>query len=361
MKSIISSIGTANPDHQLSQKQISNFMAEALDMDADRRHQLEVLYRASGIQSRYSVLSDFGVSRDDFQFFPKSDGLEPFPTVGDRMMLYQQEALPLAEKAVSDIGEELDGITHLITVSCTGMYAPGLDIQLIEALNLPTTIHRTAINYMGCYAAFNALKLADQFCVNDSNAKVLIVCLELCSIHFQKHDDEDTLLANALFGDGAAAVLVEARDKSSGLSLEHFHCDIVPSGKKEMAWQISDFGFEMKLSSYVPEIIKGGIHTLTQTLLGQLNMSTEEIDLFAIHPGGKRILQVIEEELAMTREDNRFAYDVLKQYGNMSSPTVLFVLKALMENLSENDRGKNVLSFAFGPGLTLESMLLKVK
>ncbi len=360
MTSIISCIGTANPEHKLSQKQISSFMADALQMDADQQHQLEVLYRASGIQSRYSVLPDFGVSRDQYRFFPQSTGLEPFPTVGDRMVLYQREALPLAVRAIANIGKELNHITHLITVSCTGMYAPGLDIQLIEELSLPTTVHRTAINYMGCYAAFNALKLADQFCQND-NAKVLIVCLELCSIHFQKHEDEDTLLANALFGDGAAAVLVEPGADVRGLSLEHFHCDIVPSGKKEMAWQISDFGFEMKLSSYVPEIIKGGIHTLTQALLDQLEMSRDEIDLFAIHPGGKRILQVIEEELGMSKEDNRFAYDVLKEYGNMSSPTVLFVIKQLMDSLSAKDNGKSVLSFAFGPGLTLESMLLKVQ
>ncbi len=361
MTSIISSIGTANPKHHLTQQQISSFMAEALDMDEDQQHRLEVLYRASGIQSRYSVLPDFGAHRDDYEFFSKEDGLEPFPTVGDRMNLYQREALPLALGAVADMKRNLEGVTHLITVSCTGMYAPGLDIQLIEELGLPTTIHRTAINYMGCYAAFNALKLADSFCKNDTNAKVLIVCLELCSIHFQKHNDEDTLLANALFGDGAAAVLVESKSEGLGLSLEHFHCDIVPSGKKDMAWQISDFGFEMKLSSYVPEIIKGGIHSLTQSLLSQLGMARADIDLFAIHPGGKRILQVIEEELSMSKEDNAFAYHVLREFGNMSSPTVLFVLRQLMDSLSENDQDKNILSFAFGPGLTLESMLLKVR
>jgi predicted naringenin-chalcone synthase len=214
---------------------------------------------------------------------------------------------------------------------------------------------------MGCYAAFNALKLADQFCQNNDNARVLIVCLELCSIHFQKKNDEDTLLANALFGDGAAAVIVESKSEGLGFSLEHFHCDIVPSGKKDMAWQISDFGFEMKLSSYVPDIIKGGIHSLTQSLLSHLGMAREDIDLFAIHPGGKRILQVIEEELSMSKEDNQHAYDVLKECGNMSSPTVLFVLKNLMDSLSEKDHDKSILSFAFGPGLTLESMLLKVK
>lgn len=361
MTSIISSIGTANPDCHLTKEQVTRFMAEALEMDEAQQHQLEVLYRASGIQSRYSVLPDFGLRRDQYEFFSKEAGLEPFPTVGDRMQLFQKEALPLAVKAVADLNGNLDGITHLITVSCTGMYAPGLDIQLVEELGLPTTIHRTAINYMGCYAAFNALKLADQFCLNNEDARVLIVCLELCSIHFQKHNDEDTMLANALFGDGAAAVLVESSSEGVGLSLEHFHCDIVPSGKKDMAWHISDFGFEMKLSSYVPEIIKGGIHSLTQSLLGHLGMSREDIDLFAIHPGGKRILQVIEEELSMSKEDNSFAYQVLQEYGNMSSPTVLFVLRRLMDSLSEKDRDKNVLSFAFGPGLTLESMLLKVK
>lgn len=362
MPAFITEISTANPDYKLPQAQVAKFMSKALKLSAEETRQLEILYRASGIKYRYSAIRDYDFSLNGRTFFPETEDLEPFPTVKKRMEFFQRAALPLAQKALAPLhtAGKLADLTHLITVSCTGMYAPGLDIEIISALQLPTTLQRTAINYMGCYAAFNALKMAQTICHATPDAKVLIVCLELCSLHFQKSKDQDTLLANALFGDGAAAVLVQPKPQNISLSLEHFYCDIAPAGKQDMAWTISDFGFEMKLSSYVPDIIKSGIKTLTEKLLSNLNLQIDQMDLFAIHPGGKRILQVIEEALGMDKNDNAAAYHVLKNYGNMSSPTVLFVLKELMEKLSDEDEGKRVLSFAFGPGLTLESMLLKV-
>jgi alpha-pyrone synthase len=363
MSSYITAISTANPKHKMSQPQIASFMSKAMQMNESQTRDLSVLYRASGIRTRYSVIGDYGDIDGEKPFYPNSENLEPFPTVGDRMALFQREALPLALKAFEPLvkAKQTDGITHLVTVSCTGMYAPGLDLELIEELKLSRNIQRTAINFMGCYAAFNALKLADQFCKNDPEAKVAIICIELCSIHFQKKNDPDTILSNALFGDGAAAVIVSSKPGKLGLKLDHFFCDIAPQGKDEMAWSIGDFGFEMKLSTYVPDIIKSGIKDLTKKLLGSKEMNSGNVDFYAIHPGGKRILQVIEEELGLTKEDNAAAYQVLRNYGNMSSPTVLFVIKELMDTLTAADSGKTILSFAFGPGLTLESMLLKVE
>ncbi|MEL6944146.1 MAG: type III polyketide synthase, partial [Bacteroidota bacterium] len=246
--------------------------------------------------------------------------------------------------------------------SCTGMYAPGIDIELIQALDLPTHTKRTAINFMGCYAAFNAIKTAHQIVESDSNAQVLIVAVELCSLHFQKKKDDDTLLANALFGDGAGALLIsgKANEETLNLRLDNFYCDLAIQGKQEMAWSINDFGFEMRLTSMVPEFIRSGIKELTDRLLSNIDLSVSDIDYFAIHPGGKKILRVIEEELQIERGKNRFAHEVLRNYGNMSSPTIIFVLKQLMQTLNQQDQDKKILSFAFGPGLTLESMLLSV-
>ena len=163
-------------------------------------------------------------------------------------------------------------ITHIIVVSCTGMYAPGLDIDIIKALDLPTHTQRLCINFMGCYAAFNAMKLAHSVCASDEHASVLVVCAELCSIHFQKENTEDNWLANSLFADGAAAVLVESIPRK-GINLKplHFHCDLALNGDKDMAWSIGDNGFEMRLSSYIPDIIREGIKKLTHTLLQQIN------------------------------------------------------------------------------------------
>ena len=173
---------------------------------------------------------------------------------------------------------------------------------------------------------------------------------------------EDNLLANSLFADGSAALLVEAQPRI-GINLKpiSFFCDIATSGEHDMAWSIGDFGFEMRLSSYVPEVIKGGIKKLTASLLEKVNFRLSDISFFAIHPGGKKILEAMETELSISKEQNQFAYQVLKKFGNMSSPTVLFVLHELASTFQSTDDGKKVLSFAFGPGLTMESMVLEVE
>jgi len=239
------------------------------------------------------------------------------------------------------------------------MYAPGLDIDLVNSMGLKSTVSRSAINYMGCYAAFSALKIADAICQSDAQAKVLIVCVELCSIHFQRCKTDENMLVNALFGDGAAAVLVEQSPVgNTNLEILNSHCDILPDGETEMAWNIDDHGFQMKLSSYVPELIKTGIGKLTQDLLKKLQLDLKDVNQFAIHPGGKKILEVIEQELKLTKENNKHAYKVLCNYGNMSSPTVLFVLRSMLRELKNDEK---ILGVAFGPGLTLESMMFRVK
>lgn len=366
MKSYICAIGTATPANKIPQMQIADFMALALRFDEPQTRKLKALYRVSGISQRYSVLEDYQLTNGDFTFYPNTPDLEPFPGVQQRMDLFKKHAATLSEQAVADCLSQtseiaLTSITHLITVSCTGMYAPGLDIELVERLGLASTVQRTAVNFMGCYAAFNAIKLADAICKSSPDAKVLLVCTEICTIHFQKYTDPDHLVSNALFGDGAAAVIMQGSPQSGvNLELQSFHCELAPAGKQEMAWHIGDTGFEMTLSSYVPDLIKSGIKKLTDNLLHGLKTILSEINLFAIHPGGRRILEVIEQELDMTRHDNRYAYQVLRDYGNMSSATVLFVLKELMNELTQAEQHEPVLSFAFGPGLTLESMLLKV-
>jgi alpha-pyrone synthase len=364
--SFITSIGTATPPHALNQLAIAEFMARAMELGEDDSRKLRVLFRASGIETRYSVLEDYG-KKEDYTFYENTPGMEPFPSTRRRLELYRKYALAVSLEAVSSClshisGFRKDTITHLVVVSCTGMYAPGLDIDLVKALGLSSTIQRTSINFMGCYAAFNALKIAAAACEAKPEAKVLIVCTELCSIHFQKENTEDNMLANALFGDGSAAALVESNVRPGhNLLLESFHCELATEGEHDMTWTVGDLGFEMRLSSYVPDVVGGGIRSLTRALLAKSQQSLTGVSYFAIHPGGKRILETIENELGLTKAQNKYAYDVLKKYGNMSSPTVLFVIQELCRNLDKSDHGKRILSFAFGPGLTLESMILKIE
>jgi alpha-pyrone synthase len=360
--SYITAIGTAVPKNCFPQMQIAEFMASALQMNDYDQRRLKALYRTTKIAQRHSVLTDYGKHFSEHQFYPQSADLEPFPSISNRMMAYQEYALPLCLEAIENLKQDIPnkGITHIITVSCTGMYAPGLDIEIISSLGLNTTIQRTAINFMGCYGAFNGLKMADTICKADPKAKVLMLSVELCTIHFQKKMDEDFLLSNALFADGAAAVLIEAEGGKNSLEMRSFFCDLYFEGKQDMAWKVADFGFEMTLTSYIPKLVKTGIKSLIDRLLDNAGMTTKDIDLYAMHPGGKAILEAIETALEITKEDNKYSYEILRDYGNMSSCTVLFVLNEILKNTSETDKNKNILSCAFGPGLTLESMVLRV-
>jgi predicted naringenin-chalcone synthase len=242
------------------------------------------------------------------------------------------------------------------------MYAPGLDIDLVKNLNLSPTVERTCIQFMGCYAAFNGMKIADAICKSRSDAKVLIVCTELCSIHFQREPTEDNILSNALFADGACALYIESSSEAkTKLHIIRSHSQLAFTGETHMAWEISNTGFEMKLSSYIPDIIKGEIKPMIAALLGMIGSSTKFIKHFALHPGGKKILTTLETELGISREQIREAYSVLAEYGNMSSATVLFVLDKIFSNLSNGDDDHLCLALGFGPGLTLESMLFQIE
>ena len=368
MSSCISAIGIANPQYQLSQSAINGFMEKAFRLDENDASRLEKIYAHSAIDFRYSVIPDFGFT--DFsqnRFFPANQTLEPFPDTQKRMQFYREQAIGIAAKAAENCLAAFDAsftgkISHLITVSCTGMYAPGIDIDLIENLGLNRSTERTCINFMGCYGSINALKIADAICLANPEAKVLVVSVELCTLHFQKENTLENWIANSLFSDGAAAALIENTDKRSivqpCLILESFYAEYVYEAKNEMNWLISNSGFEMKLTSKVSKQIEKCIQTVADKAVQKAGLSLKDIDLYAIHPGGKKILEAAETGLNICRCKNSQAHEVLKDYGNMSSATILFVLQKLLAAATDQQE-QHILGFAFGPGLTVESMVLK--
>ena len=231
MEIAITAIGTANPIHKQSQAKAAEIVAAALHLSPAKTRILKSIYKSTGIDYRHTVLSDYCKPLKEFTFFPnKKDAL--FPTTAARMQIYKEHALELAITAVKDCISQLKNftkneITHLITVSCTGMYAPGIDIEIVQQLNLNTTIQRTTINFMGCYGAFNGIKVAHAICKADPKAKVLLVCVELCTIHFQKNSSMDSIISNAIFADGAAAALIQARPKQKKyFGFTGFYCDL---------------------------------------------------------------------------------------------------------------------------------------
>lgn len=358
MTANIISIGTAVPQFQIKQDHVFEFMAAAHGLEGRDKERLKALYRVSSIKTRHSVVPDYGtLDKTQWQLYPPNNELSPFPTTKERNDLYRKSALPLASAAINDcIGDfDKNQITHLITVSCTGLYAPGLDIDLVNHFGLNPEIERTCINYMGCYAAITALRNANAICKANEKAKVLIVCVELCTLHFQKEKDENNLIANAIFSDGAAAALVSNDiTENTHLKIDNFLSRIYPNGHEEMAWNIGNNGFEMKLTTYVPDLIESGIEKL------MVDLGAKETNMYAVHPGGKRILDVVEKSLGIEKASNRYAHKVLKNYGNMSSPTILFVLKEIINDLKDQDKGNTIGTMAFGPGLTIETMLLSV-
>ncbi|HEX6191988.1 MAG TPA: type III polyketide synthase [Chitinophagaceae bacterium] len=355
----IVSIGTAVPEYCHTQDDILDFMQRVYAPDEANRRRLRYLYRQGGIQTRYSVIPDYSLPAAEWQFYPPSENLEPFPSLEKRMQWFRQYAGGLSKKAVDNCLNKLEKqkITHLITVSCTGLSAPGLDIELLELLNLPLTTHRTAVNFMGCYAAIQAMKLADAFCKADKTATVLIVCTELCTLHFQKEATTDNITSSMLFADGAAALLVTGDAQPGGLHIEHFYASVSPRGKADMAWELSSSGFLMTLSGYIADLIEEDFASLVNNALQDARLQRDDITRWCIHPGGKKILEAVHNSLAFTNGQLDPSYSILKSYGNMSSPTVLFVLENIMRNLDEQQSDR-IFGAAFGPGLTMETFIL---
>ncbi len=349
----IHSIGLAKAPFAHAQKDIFNFILKMYKVPLNDVEKISRLYERSEIETRYAAIEDFSLPNEEWTFF-ESDGIT---SVEKRMKKFFEIAPTLCVQAVDDCIsiEQRNEITHLITVSCTGVSAPGLDIQLIQLLNLPSSIHRTSVNFMGCYAAIHALKQANAICLSMPEAKVLIIDIELCTLHFQDMFTMDNIAASLLFADGAAAVLVS--NEKGMYSIENFYSEVAFAGYNDMAWDISSTGFLMTLSAYIPSVIAKNIEPMLLNSLANMKISKEEIKHWAIHPGGKKIISEIEKALSLTKEDTEISRSVLNDYGNMSSVTILFVLEEMRKKIQQEN--EFVYAVAFGPGLTIETMFLK--
>ncbi len=358
--SYIAAIETSVPTYCHTSEDFANFFSNATE-DVSIKRKIMIISKKTTIRKRYSVLKDYSLPANEFEFFEKDKSLLPEPSLTKRMAVYRKEALKLSLEAINkikDIEEIKSSITHIITVTCTGMFAPGLDIELMQHLNLNAHTERNSINFMGCNAAILGLKSADTICKSNPDAKVLLVCVELCTLHFQKRFYEDYILSNLLFADGCAVVLITAKpinkEENKLIKINSFNSLILHKGYNDMAWQLSETGFLMNLTSYVSTLIKDNI----KLMIGSMKVDTNTIDHWAIHPGGKKIIDDFFDTLQVDRVKAAESYDVLNNYGNMSSPTVLFVLKQVIEKTIHPKKGEKIFSAAFGPGLSIETMQL---
>ncbi len=348
--SFIIDINTEVPENVHTQIQFGAYYTQ-LTSDEILKRKINIVLKKTGIEKRYSVLKEFGNNQ-------KIDVENSISTVNfdidRRMNIYKDEALNLSLKTIHNLTsfeKNRNKITHLITVSCTGMYAPGLDIELIEKLKLPQNTVRNSVNFMGCNAAILAMKQANDICNSTENAMVLIVCIELCTIHFQHDFSDNYIVSNSIFGDGCAAMIISSNkciETKKQISIEQFESVIIPKSQNEMAWKISKNGFLMYLSNLVPSLISTSIHLIMKNY-------KVDFDYYLLHPGGKKIL---DDCKLILKNDFLASYNVLKNYGNMSSPTIIFVLEHFMNNNSIK-KNETILLLGFGPGLSVESCKLK--
>lgn len=300
----------------------------------------------SGIERRWSVLAA-PVGADGFYS-------GEMPATSERMAVYAAEAPELALKAIDDLASRvaLDEISHLVVASCTGFVAPGIDQIIARRLGLDGSVERTLVGFMGCYAAVAALRVAHHIARSDPQARVLVVTVELCSLHLQDVAGIEPLLAMLQFADGAAAALVSAEPK--GLAIDRFFAATLPDSDALIRWDIGDQGFVMHLSGEVPQRIQAALDDpgFRGKLLG--NRTADEVDGWAVHAGGRSILDAVEDGLKLGGGALAASREVLRRYGNMSSSTLMFVLAALMAGAPVEDG----IAIAFGPGLAAEGFAI---
>ncbi len=351
-------ISTCVPPKSYTQDFTLEFLLHLQGTSPRKREFLQKIYQHSAIHKRHTVIEDYDKDPADYKFYPRNASLKPEPSTARRNEEYIKAADLLSVQAVRGLLERLpdvapDSVTHLITVSCTGFSAPGFDIYVMKELGFSPSLHRLHIGFMGCYAAIPALRMARDICLANPDARVVIVNLELCSLHFQQKFDPDTVVANAIFADGVSAALVSAkRTDSRGpvLAIQNTLSHFIAESEDDMAWKIGEHGFDMKLSLYVPRFIELNIAKITDALFEKVCKARSDIGIWAIHPGGRAILEKVEEALALDTDALQVSYDILREYGNMSSATIMFVL----ERILADDREGGVFAAAFGPGLTVE-------
>jgi predicted naringenin-chalcone synthase len=343
----IQALGTALPAFPYDQGDLAEVLATLLGGSRTTRIFRE-LARHSAINTRYSVLPDFSPNCSEPLLFRRDAGA---PSTAARNLLYEQFAPALAARAARQALTEAvcpaKKVTHLITVSCTGFFAPGLDVSLIRDLGLSPEVQRFHLGFMGCYAALPALHLAGQIVAAQPTATVLVVCCELCSLHFQPTDNRDNLLSASIFADGAGAALVSA-DPAGPIRLGNLGSVLIPDSTGAMSWRIGDTGFIMGLTREVPRLIAAELQSHLAAANDPLLADLSALN-WAVHPGGTSILQACASSLNLPSESFAVSYEVLRKHGNLSSATILFVLK---EQLARKQSGPSC-ALAFGPGLTV--------
>lgn len=357
-------LGVATPPRSIEQLDAADVAQSMIGGGGPRVQVIRKLFEKAGVARRGSVLLEpAGEAGYQQSFYPPAESAtDRGPSTAERLIAYQKHAPQLAgqacESALQSAGTLGESVTHLITVSCTGLQSPGVDFHLIDRLGLPATVTRTNIGFMGCHGAFNGMRVAQAFAESDENAVVLMCCVELCSLHCIYGWHPQRMVASSLFADGSAAMVVQKRAaaRQNGLprwSLQATGTMQFPHSLDEMSWTIGDFGFEMTLSPEVPKAIERELAPWLNKWLGQQGLTTDDIGSWAIHPGGPRIIDAAANAIGLGESQTAASFEVLANHGNMSSATIMFVIDQLRKSQAQLP----CVAMAFGPGLVVEAAL----
>ena len=354
-------MGTAKPACSIAQADAAQLAKPFCCQTEVQERLLPVLYQRTRIHRRGSVLLDAASGALPHQsFFPPMDGTDDRgPTTSQRMDRYAQEAPPLAlasaRHALRQARLAADRVTHLITVSCTGFGAPGVELQLIKGLKLSGEISRLHVGFMGCHGVLNGLQAASAFVEAIPGARVLLCAVELCSVHFRYGWDTERVVSNALFADGAASIVAApgAEADATAWNMVASGSSLFPDSKSAMTWRIGNHGFEMTISPRTPELINAQLRLWLAPWLARRGFSLDRIGSWAVHPGGSRILHAVADSLRLPQRAMAVSESILAEHGNMSSPTVLYVI----ERLRQEGAARPCVALSFGPGLVAEVAL----
>ena len=353
----IAGLGTALPPFSISQELFAAYVQPYCCLDAEQAEVFQAIFAHAGVRRRHSVLLE-GECKGGVvpHSFLKPVNCGRGPTTGRRMEIYETEAPPLAvaagRKALENARLAPCEVTHLVSVSCTGFMAPGIDMALVERLSLRPTVERTHLGFMGCHGAMNALKVARGCLAAEPGARVLVCAVELCTLHLFTGWDPQKLVADALFADGAAAIVCQA-SADDGWRLAAVGTVRIPDSAAAMTWRIGDFGFDMGLSRRIPELIGQHLRGWLESWLDRQGLALSGVRSWAVHPGGPKILEAVELSLALPVEALADSRAVLADCGNMSSPTIVFIL----ERLRARAAPRPCLALGFGPGMVVEAAL----
>lgn len=389
MKTSIMSLATATPANCMSQVEALEMFKDILCVTERQQRLARALFRKSQIENRHLVVpyqsayawckpaamsiaagERFRISTSAAELPEIVPGDSPGPTTGERMEMYAQFAGELAfqsaRTALEESGLAGSDITHLVVVTCTGFNSPGVDLELIDRLCLRNTTQRINVGFMGCHGAINGLRAALAITQSDASARVLLCCIEICSLHYRFQWDDEGIIGNALFADGSASLILGQAENSNagdeaGWKLIDSGSVVIPHSTQEMSWTVGDHGFEMKLTSEVGEAIENALSEWLTSWLATYDLNMDDIDFWGVHPGGPRILNAVQASLKLDDRHLQTSRSVLRHYGNMSSPTVLFILKEFMAQHTETPKAKpvNCVLLAFGPGLVAEIALFQ--